>query len=171
MYIHRGIGKKLDLWATENGRMVITARGSTAGGRCESVRVSLTPPQAIKVANDLMCPPEHQPVELMDGTSELRPMWQVYKVKHGNGVTRGMVGISDDKGPVLGLNDNFMSYDKTEDKTRVTDYFCCTAVKLTRKEVKTVAGLLFLWAGSELVGTRKVCETTTRHILNVEDEA
>lgn len=167
MYIHRKIGKKLDLWATENGRMVITAWGSISGGRCESVRVSLTPTQAIKVANDLMSPPGWKSTELMNGTSELRQTWQVYKVKHGNGVTRGMIGVSDDKGPILGLEDNLTSFGN--DKTRVTDYFHCTEVKLTKPEVKTVTGLLFLWAGSELVGTRKVCETTTKHILNVED--
>lgn len=164
MYIKRTIDDKLEIYSgTDENRIELTTWNHIGGCRCKWISVSLTPDQAIKVANDLRCPPKRQSVKLC-------PMWQVYKIKHRNGGTRGMIGISEGKETMLGLNDDFISSGKDEDKTRLTDYFYCTKVNLTSKEVITVSGLLFLWAGSKFVGTRQICKTTKENVLNTKDE-
>lgn len=170
MRIRRKISDKLEIYVAEKGRIRITLWDPMGSGRCRHVNVSLTPTQAINVASALMRPPECRSVERLDGTISLCPMWQIYKVRHGNGSTRGMIGVSNDGGRLLGLNGDLTSFGKDEDETRVTDYFPCIEIKLTEEEVKTVVGLLFLWAGSKFIGTRKVCKTITENILNTDDE-
>jgi hypothetical protein len=169
VHINRIIEDKLQINTTGDSRIELTTWKPIGYERCDWIGISLTPGQAIELANTIRKPPKPEPIEMAQGGTEIRPMWQVYRVKHGNGVTRGMIGVCFDDGVVLGLDDSPNAISQKDDKTGLKDYFWCNEVRLSSREVKLVTGLLYFWAGAMMVGTRKISKTTTRHVLNIND--
>ena len=121
-------------------------------GRVNWLEVSFTPTQALKIANHLFNPPKHT-------------LWHVYKSRYNSGFAFG-IGEQNNNKLLVGINRD--SYDATIIRSGVKDYFPCHAVQLNLQERKLIAGLLSLWAGSELVGTKK--KITTEMVLDLKDK-
>lgn len=141
-------------------------------GRVSWKSVSLNPAQAVRLAHILLVPPRWQRVRVQDGSKPFRVVWQVLAVKHGNGVHSGEIGVSlrNHGGTVveIGVLEMTGNYEKT--RSRATDCWCPSwSVTMTTGQVKVLAGLLYLWAGARMVGTRRVLRKSVERIMYLRE--
>jgi len=125
--------------------------------------VSLTANQAARLANALLAPPVWQRIRVQDGTRPWRLIWRVFAVRHGNGFHPGTVSVSLQARTGSTISVGISSgCNKDQERSRTTDCWCPSwSVTMTVKQVKPLSGLLYLWAGSRMVGARRQAETTT----------
>ncbi len=132
------------------------------------ISVSLLPAQAIKVAHRLQNPLIDAWVDFADPNpkgpqGELRPIWDVMTVKHGNGVHTAWVGLQGSK---LGIM-NGINWAKI--KSGPADYFRPDdSKKLTDKHIKKLCGLLYHWAGAMMIGYVTKRTVTKERVLHLE---
>lgn len=109
-------------------------------GHCEMYGCCLTVEKALRLAQVLLTP-------LDVG------MWQVFKVKHWNGVFDASVGVCLDEsdGKVRLCFDNaFNDYNKH--KTQLTGcWWGYGGTSLSNVTIKTLCGLIYVWAGCKMV--------------------
>lgn len=180
MYINTGVGKgwagyKVYVSAYSEKRIELTIFKPEGrhNPKCMWCSVSLTTSQAIKVANSLQNPPCDKWVDFADPDpppapqGEMRPMWDVFLVKHSNGVHEGSIGIA--KGKIAIDNGNF----QFPKRSCQTDYFSSQREEeLSSQEIKKLAGLLYHWAGANLIGlaTRKRKSIKVLPLVDVDEE-
>lgn len=178
MYINTGVGKG---WAGykvyvtcyhKRIELTVFKPEGRHNPRCLWCGVSLTTSQAIKVAYRLQNPLPDKWVSYVDPAplpapqGEVRPQWDVFLVKHSNGVHEGAIGITKGK---IGIDaGNFL----LPEKSCQTDYFASQREeKLSPQEIKKLAGLLYHWAGANLIGlaTKKRKSIKVLALVDKED--
>ena len=176
MYINTGVGKRkhghkvsIIAWDAESrDRIELTIyRGDRQEVKWCSI--SLNPQQAIKVAHRLQNPLPDAWVDYADpdpppaAQGEIRAYWDVFIVKDKNG-NKASIGIAEGK---LGVS----SDQYYPSRSGPTDYFSHDhAEDLTPQEIKKLAGLLYHWAGAELIGLVREKKKLVRKILPLVDK-
>lgn len=155
-YIHSTIkfkNREMGLYTHEADRMGLTLWNPIGHGRVGWIDVSFTAKQSIDIVHTMLHPPGVGPVEMGDGSFEDRQMWWVFKVKHGNGVHSGWLGVTTDVEChcKLGLYDS----SNMPPDIGMADYFFHSAtISLSLKETHKLIGYIMHWAGAVLIGTK-----------------
>lgn len=144
-------GHKVLIAAYSDKRITLTIFKRDGYG-CNWCGVSLNPDQAIKVAYRLQNPLPDMWVDFADPEppelGEMRPTWDVFKVKHSNGVFKAHLAIAKNK-----LAVQTCQILTGETPAGPTDYFMDEHTEsLTPKEITRLAGILYYWAGAHLIG-------------------
>lgn len=175
-YIQRTIlcqpGVRLGVTADEDRKHIqLMTWKPTYHDRCEWIGCALTPHRALQVANLLADPPPWEPVKVGDGTTPLRQIWQVLRVKHDNGVFVSSIGIA--RCTAKGLTSQLGICESQSDshQTRKAQWwYPSNMVTLKPPQARILQGLLYAWAGLQMVGTREdITPATTRSIPHLED--
>jgi len=173
MYIHTKIGENkvsVVCWGYEDSRIELTIYVDDQGHTIWH-GISLDPQQALKVAHRLQNPLPDVWVDFVDPApapapqGEMRSQWDVFKVKHSNGVHEGAIGILKGK---IGINTSSFNIPK---KSCRTDYFYCAKEEnLSPAEIKKLAGLLYHWAGARMIGLVTERKKLVRKVLPLVDK-
>jgi len=158
----------------------------TDHGMTNWVGVSLTPRQAVRVAHRILNPLGYRWGAFADPEpegpkGELRPFWDIMKVKHKNGVHDGTIAIkrertgnprSDKCYPTeTTIAIHTMSWETIEKSHQSECFWSEHEEAFTPPEAKRIAGFLYHWGGALMIGYEdKTIKTTERWLPLVKDD-
>ncbi len=157
MYINRQVGEVyVNCWGESRPHIELGVYSPIGVGCSNHNGCSLSAIQALRLADTMGNPPQPQSVKLGDGTHEMRSTWKTFRVKHNNGVHIATVGVTKDTDQDLALGFANSLISDNHPRSQETYYWPNDCeISLTKKHVKIIRGLLYMWAGEQMIGTRK----------------